>query len=252
MSDAETAALVGATGGAGTTRVCVELAATLARDGADVALVDAALATQGLEQYVPGHVERDLTALLRASDPDPTDCGADLPVEADGSVRAWPAYAAFEGIARAEAPTAARRLAAVLAAVGADADHVLLDVAPPASNTAVAAVTAADRVGVLAPASDRGSDALQRLRGRIDDVGAAVDCTLANERPGAEGSVPGADATIPESATTTVADAPVCDDPGADPFAPAVATAAETLLERSLSLSFPDGGRFGDGLLSGD
>jgi len=93
MSDAETAALVGATGGAGTTRLCVELAATLARAGDDVAVFDAALATQGLEQYLPGHVERDLTGLLRERDPDPSDCGVDFPVEAPGTVTAWPAYA---------------------------------------------------------------------------------------------------------------------------------------------------------------
>jgi len=251
MSDAETAALVGATGGAGTTRLCVELAATLARAGDDVAVLDAALATQGLEQYLPGHVERDLTGLLRERDPDPSDCGVDFPVEAPGTVTAWPAYAAFEGIARAKAPAAAQRLDDVLAGVAADADRVLIDVPPLASNPAVAAVTAADRVGLLAPATDRGSDALQRLRGRIDDVDATVDCTLENERPGADGSVPGADATVPESETRTVAAAPVCDDPAPGPFAPAVASAAEALLDRSLSLSFPDDGRFGEDLLPG-
>ena len=194
MSDAETAALVGATGGAGTTRLCVELAATLARAGEDVAVLDAALATQGLEQYLPGHVERDLTDLLRASDPDPSDCGVDLPVEAPGEITAWPAYAAFEGIARAKAPAAAKRL---------------------------------------------------------DDVDATVDCTLENERPGADGSVPDGDATVPESETRTVAAAPVCDDPAPGPFAPAVASAAEALFDCSLSLSFPDDGRFGEDLLPG-
>ncbi|SEO55941.1 hypothetical protein SAMN04487948_103228 [Halogranum amylolyticum] len=43
-----TTALVGATGGAGVTRTAVELAATLARDGRDVAVLDAAYATEGL------------------------------------------------------------------------------------------------------------------------------------------------------------------------------------------------------------
>ncbi|OYR95948.1 cell division inhibitor, partial [Halorubrum sp. E3] len=44
---ATTLALVGATGGAGTTRTAVELAALGARDGRDVAVVDAAFTTQG-------------------------------------------------------------------------------------------------------------------------------------------------------------------------------------------------------------
>jgi cellulose biosynthesis protein BcsQ len=249
MTEAQTAALVGATGGAGTTRLCVELAATLARAERDVALVDAALATQGVEQYLPGHVDRDLTRLLRDPDADPTTAGVSLPVEAAGTVRVWPAYAAFAGIARAETPAAAERLGEVVDALSATADHVLIDTPPVASNAAVATVTAADRVGLLAPASDRGTDALERVRGRIDDVGTSVDCTVANERPGAD-AASDADVTVPESDTRAVVDAPVCDDPGTGPFPPAVAAAAESLLDASLSLSFPDGGRFGDGLLS--
>jgi cellulose biosynthesis protein BcsQ len=252
MSEADTAALVGVTGGAGTTRLCVELATTLARDGRDVAILDAAFATQGLEQYVPGHVERDLTLLVRTDDADSSRAATDLPVDVPGSVRAWPAYAAFEGIARAKTPEAAERFGAVLDEVASAVDHVLVDTPPVASNQAVAAVTAADRVGLLAPASERGTDALQRLRGRVDDVGATVDCTVANERPGADGPGPDADVTVPESETRAVTEAPVCADPGPGPFPPAVGSVAETLLDVSLTVEYPDGGRFGEGILSGN
>ncbi len=41
-------AVIGATGGAGTTRTIVEVATTLARTGADVAVFDAAVGSQGL------------------------------------------------------------------------------------------------------------------------------------------------------------------------------------------------------------
>ena len=59
-----TLALVGATGGAGTTRTAVELAALGARDGRDVAVVDAAFTTQGLSEYVSGRIGTDLTTLV--------------------------------------------------------------------------------------------------------------------------------------------------------------------------------------------
>ena len=61
---ATTLALVGATGGAGTTRTAVELAAIGARDGSEVAVVDAAFTTQGLSEYVSGRIDPDLTTLL--------------------------------------------------------------------------------------------------------------------------------------------------------------------------------------------
>ncbi|KKF39305.1 hypothetical protein FK85_29590 [Halorubrum saccharovorum] len=57
-------ALVGATGGAGTTRTAVELAALGARDVRDVAVVDAAFTTQGLSEYVSGRIGTDLTTLV--------------------------------------------------------------------------------------------------------------------------------------------------------------------------------------------
>jgi cellulose biosynthesis protein BcsQ len=45
MTDPKTAALVSATGGAGTTRLTLETAALLAGEGADVVVFDAAFAT---------------------------------------------------------------------------------------------------------------------------------------------------------------------------------------------------------------
>lgn len=63
-NDPEIAALVGATGGAGTTRLAVEVGVALAAAGRDVLVVDAALATQGLSRYVDGRLEPDLTTVL--------------------------------------------------------------------------------------------------------------------------------------------------------------------------------------------
>ncbi|WEL28362.1 Chromosome partitioning ATPase, ParA family [Haloferax volcanii] len=77
MSIPTTIALVGATGGAGTTRLSLELAAALATDGRDVAVLDAAFATQGLSDYVSGTLDPDATALV-------TDA-ADVPLESGWS-----------------------------------------------------------------------------------------------------------------------------------------------------------------------
>ena len=59
----DTLALVGAAGGAGTTRLALESATLLAREGRDVALLDAAYATQGLADHTPGRIDPDMTAL---------------------------------------------------------------------------------------------------------------------------------------------------------------------------------------------
>jgi septum site-determining protein MinD len=250
---ATTAALVGATGGAGTTRLCVEVAATLARDGREVAVLDAAFATQGIEQYVGGHVERDVTRLVRDDDADPREHGLRVPTDAPGEVRAWPAYAAFEGIARAKTTDAAQRFAELLAALAETADHVLVDVPPVASNQAVAAVTSVERVGLVAPASDRGIDARQRLRGRLTDVGAGVDHTVANEGPVPADAVvdDDADVHVPTADVAAVTAAPVCDDPADEPFAAAVAALTADLFDATLELpSDEDAGLVG-GLLGG-
>ncbi|MFC6960705.1 hypothetical protein ACFQJ8_01130 [Halocatena marina] len=45
-------AVLGAVGGAGTTRTCLEFGSILARDGRSVAILDAAYATQGLSDHI--------------------------------------------------------------------------------------------------------------------------------------------------------------------------------------------------------
>jgi hypothetical protein len=89
-------------------------------------------------------------------------------------------------------------------------------------------VTAAGRVGLVVPDSQRGVDALPRTLDRLADVEASADAVLANHAGDAP-VVGDADATIPASETTALADAPVC--PGAGAFERAVAAAVETTLD---------------------
>ncbi|WP_135829840.1 ParA family protein [Halorussus halobius] len=251
---ATTAALVGATGGAGTTRLALEFGATLARDGRDVAILDAAFATEGLARHVSGRVDPDLTELLVDDDPVAADRllaeGLDehpVTAELSGRLELGPARAPFERLARAKTAEAAQRFGTLLDEAGGEFDHVLVDVPPVAENQAVAAVTAADRVAVLAPASERGVDALQRTRGRVADVGASVDAVVANRAP--EGHpVRSADATVPESEATTVDGAPASvggpeadGDPESE-FAPAVARATAAVVDAELTLEFEEPG----------
>src|SRR6056297_1376323 len=187
----KTLALVGATGGAGTTRTAVELAALGARDGRDVAVVDAAFTTQGLSEYVSGRIGTDLTALVtdesdaslsaaaypirNGRDGDEAEDESALPGRAD----AVPARAPFERVARAKTAEAARKLERRVDEAATAYDAVIVDVSPVGSNEAVATVTAADRVEAVTPATAHGGDALQRLRGRVADVGGSVDAAIA-------------------------------------------------------------------------
>ena len=92
MTRVRTLALVGATGGAGTTRLTVEFGATLARAGRDVALLDAAFGTQGLAAHVPGRIEPDLTALVTDATDRPLAAGlVDHPAAVSTAVRVVPA-----------------------------------------------------------------------------------------------------------------------------------------------------------------
>jgi len=120
---------------------------------------------------------------------------------------------------------------------------VLVDAPPVAANQAVAAVTSAERVAVVAPATERGVDALQRTRGRVADVGARVDAVVAN-RAGPDHPLRSADAAVPASDAETVADVPAsAPDPEAT-FAPAVAHAAEVVFDAELGLEFEEAGLF--------
>jgi cellulose biosynthesis protein BcsQ len=199
MTDAavgDATALVGATGGAGTTRLGVELGAALAGDGRDVAVLDAAFATQGLGDYLDGRIDPDLTTLLTDERDAPLATGLyDLQLEVgDGRLACCPAVAPFERVARAKSTEAARAFESRLRAASETFDHVFVDTPPIAANQAVAAVNAADRVVVVAPATTRGRDAVQRMRGRVEDVGAGVDAVVATR-----GDLPVADAAVPET-----------------------------------------------------
>lgn len=237
-STSSTVSLVGATGGAGTTRLAVEVAATLARAGRSVAVLDAAFATQGLARYVSGRIEFDLTALLTDDDLVLADALFDLSLDLPGRVACCPASAPFERLARAKTPDAAQRFERTIARAGTTFDHVLVDTPPIAANQSLAAVTSVDRVALVAPATHRGADAVALQRDRLSDLGTDADLVVANQSPG-DHPVSSADVTVPEGPPTPREASPTVVDPG-DEFAPAVATLAERLIDDSLDLEFPD------------
>jgi cellulose biosynthesis protein BcsQ len=234
MPGVRTAALVGATGGAGTTRTVVELAALLAQDGERVAILDAAFETQGLAQYVDGRIDPDVTRLL-VDDAALADATVPLGLDQPGAVAAVPARAPFERLARAKAPTPARAFEDLLAEVASQFDRVLVDAPPLASNQAVAAVNAVERVVPVVPAGARGTDALQRLEDRLADVGVDAGPALA-----VFGEISGAGASIPRTDATAVADAPAC--LADEAFGAAVADAAEAVLGYSVERTFEQPG----------
>lgn len=234
-----TLALVGAAGGAGTTRTTVELAAMGARDGRTVAVVDAAYATQGLAEYVSDRIAPDVTRLVTDGTDEPLasathEIGDALP----GTVALVPARAPFERLARAKTAEAARELADRIAEAARNYDHVVIDTPPVASNQAVAAVMETDRVAAVVPASRHGRDALQRLRGRIADVGGDVDLAFATG-----GDVPPADVALPEPAGG-IASAPAAGS-GTGSYSEAVARGFEVAFETSLDVEFGEDGVLG-------
>ena len=257
-SKKQTAAVVGACGGAGATRLTVEIAATMARAGHEVCVVDAALATQGLAGYVSGRIDPDVTKVLADDAPiDDALFELDLDFESDadldpeppepGRVAVCPASAPLERLARAQTAGSARALTNLLDRLT-GFDAVLVDTPPVATNLALAAVTAADRVGVVVPPDERGADALQRVRSRLADAGAPLDVVIANRigdgTPAGENSLLDADVVVSESDFRTPSAAPACVDPDAR-FAPAVARAAESLFDQPLELAFPEEGVLG-------
>lgn len=239
----QTLALVGAAGGAGTTRLAVEMGATLTRTGRDVAVVDAAYETQGLADYV-GTVEADVTELVTDGAPlESVVQPAEL--ETSGQLSLCPARAPFERIARAKTARAAEQLEKQIAAIALSHDVVVVDTPLVATNQAVAAVNAADRIAAVTPDSARGEDALARLYGRIQDVGEMVDAVVANYAA-SDPQVTDADARVPRAETIAPVGCPSCLDD--ETFAPAVAAATETALDTTVDLDFEAGGRL-DGLL---
>jgi MinD-like ATPase involved in chromosome partitioning or flagellar assembly len=223
-----TAAVVGATGGAGTTRLTVEVGAALARDGRRVAVFDAAFGTQGLGDYVDGSIGTDVTDMLTDPGVRARDAMVEYLTAGRGELHLCPARAAFEGIARAKTAEAAGRFESAIRDAGVSFDHVIVDTPPIASNPAVAAVTSVERVAVVTPGSPRGADALQRTHARLADVGTDPDLIVAN-RAKADHPVDGADVVVPTDAADDPADAPVCDLGSGSPFENAIVEIAREL-----------------------
>jgi cellulose biosynthesis protein BcsQ len=228
-----TLAVVGAVGGAGTTRTAVELAAIGALCGRSVTVVDAAYATQGLSEYVSGRIAPDLTRLL-VDDTDRPLRDATYRIEGDwpGTLSVVPVRAPFERLARAKAAAPARALASRIEEARTTADHVVVDTPPVATNPAVAAVTAAERVAAVTPGTDHGRDALQRLRGRLADVGAERDVTIATGE-----SIAAADAVLPDPDPSAMR--PVVDQRNGA-YAVAVAAAFQTCFETTVDVDFEE------------
>jgi len=236
QGDGECYAIVGGVGGAGATRLSVEFAATLARAGRDVAVVDAAFATQGLSALVTDRVEPDVTRVLTDDRPlveAETRLGLDVP----GSVTVAPARTPFERLARAKTSECARRLAERLSTATERFDAVFVDVSPVGANQAVAAVTAADAVALVVPDAERGIDAVPRMCDRLADVDAAVDTVVVNA-VGEGRTVEAADAVVPAGETRALSEAPAAVEP--TEFAVAVAAAVETLTGTALDLPEPE------------
>ncbi|WP_058993686.1 ParA family protein [Haloarcula sp. CBA1127] len=236
-----TLAFVGCTGGAGTTRLTVETAATLARGGRSVAVVDAAFGTQGLATYVDGRLDADVTAVA-VGDVSVDDALFEWDIDADGRVALCPAHAPFERLARAKSAESAQTLEQAIEELAGRFDHVLLDVPPIASNQAVAAATTAQRRALIVPASQRGSDLFPRQRGRLRDIGAPASAIVATRVHGDSGeSVEDAAHTVPH--IEPGAPRPLATDPESD-VAPTVAAMTEDLLDIDLGLTFEDDSLF--------
>jgi septum site-determining protein MinD len=208
----DTLAFVGAAGGAGTTRLALESATLLAREGRDVALLDAAYATQGLAAHTSGRLEPDMTALCVEDHPLETGL-VDRTLDGAGRLAVCPARAPFERVARAKTPEAAEAFADHLAAADRSFDHVLVDVPPVAANQAVAAVTTVDATALVADAP-RAGDVLPRARDRLVDLG--VDPTAAvvtgtARSPDADVAVPPFGSDPPEVAASAEAAAHVAE-----------------------------------------
>ncbi|UIP00198.1 ParA family protein [Halobaculum sp. CBA1158] len=234
MTEIRTLALVGSVGGAGTTRTAVECAAALARAGRDVAVLDAAYATQGLSEFVAGRIDPDVTELCL--DPDRPlatglyDLAHDPGVE--GRIALAPARAPFERVARAKAPAAARAFEERVREAVDEFEYAIVDAPPIASNQAVAAVHAVDRVALVAPATDHGAAGRNRQRDALDDVD-APDGEPLDVAVGATAGDAEADATIPEAdGGPAIRPAAL----GEDRAAAGVVAATETLFGRDLGL----------------
>ncbi|WP_435100674.1 AAA family ATPase [Halarchaeum sp. P4] len=222
MSTARTAAIVGAAGGVGATRLCVEGGALLAAAGEDVLVFDVAHATQGLSTYVDARLDPDATALLTDPDIDITDAAYPLDAPGDGTLALAPAHAPLARSADALTPEAGERVGDRLTEATEQYDYVLVDTPPILTNPAVGAVTAVDVVAAVTTADDRGTDALSRERGRFADVG--VDAGVVAVNRASTRDLPDADVAIPEAALGPESEAPAVTPADPDDYTRAVAS----------------------------
>lgn len=187
----DTLAFVGAAGGVGTTRLTLECGTLLAGEGRDVAILDAAYATQGLADRTPGRIDPDMTALCLEEVPLETAL-VDRNIDGAGRLAVCPAQAPFERLARAKTPEAAEAFERKIDEATRSFDHVLVDTPPVGANQAIAAATAADTVAVVCDAA-RTEDAVPRMWDRLADIGVEDSTTVVTRtesHPDAEETVP--------------------------------------------------------------
>lgn len=239
MDAPRTAALVGTVGGAGTTRLCLELGAALAAAGRDVLVLDADVDTQGLARHVAADLDTDATRLLADPDARLADATVDYELDASGRLALAPAHAPFVRVAAAKAPDAAERLEDRVAEATDSFDHVLVDTPPVASNPAVAAVTSTDRVALVFPGTPRGTDATARARGRLADVNADADVLVAT-RTSPEDAPADADVAVPDTPDVDVGAAAAAPE---SPLAAAAARTAGAVFDADLDLADDADGR---------
>lgn len=227
------AAMLGATGGAGTTRVAVESAALLAATGRDVAVFDAAFQTQGLASYVDEPIETDITAVLTEDAP-LDEALYEYPGDLAGKLAFAPARCPFDRLARAKTAGAGDQFEQHLASAALSHDVVVVDTPPIGGNQAIAAVNGADRVGIVTPDTPRGQDGLALTRERLADIGCSHDVVLANR---STDSRIDAEAHIPEMET---APRELACLPVNDTASPAIAEAVEALFDIDITVETPE------------
>lgn len=222
----------------------VEAAGLLARTDRDVAILDAAFATQGLARYYDGRIDPDFTAVL-TGEATLEDVFVPLNVQAPGTVHIAPALAPLDRYGRAMTANAAQEFERQIAGAELTHDVVLIDTPPLAGNQAIAAVTTADSVALVTPDNWRGRDALALMAERLSDVGPGHDTVVATFASDDETAIPEAAAWIPTDYETVPIACPTSDRPSAA-MGPGVANALEASLGYPLDLHFEQGSGLSD------
>lgn len=224
----ETIAFVGAAGGAGTTRLTLECAKLLAREGRDTIVLDAAYGTQGLSDRTPGRIDPDMTQLCLNEKP--LESGViDRTIDGAGRLAVCPAHAPFERLARAKTPDAAERFEDRVDEATRHFEFVLIDTPPIAANQAIAAANAARTVAVVCD-GPRAEAAVPRTVDRLTDLGVDPSVTIVTRTT----DHPDADVAVPTFEAS---------DPATDPDATAHDALLETIeLTAGVSIGREDGG----------